>query len=187
VVPDAAQRRFTLEDYWAVELASPLRHEYVRGAIYAMAGGTPRHNEIAANVQHALRNALEDTGCRPVGSDQRIRTVEGEYTYADVSVFCGSIDVAPGPPPDTATNPVLLVEVLSGSTRAYDHGDKREMYQRIPSVRAIWLVEPDEPHVTVWTRTADGWTATTYDDRTAEVPALERSVSLADVYATALT
>jgi Uma2 family endonuclease len=183
----AAQRSFTLEDYWAVELASPLRHEYVSGAIYAMAGGTPRHNEIAANVQYALRRALEDTACRPVGADQRIRTLQGEYTYADVSVYCGRIDVAPSPPPDTATNPVLVVEVLSGSTRVYDHGEKREMYQRIPTVQAIWLVEPERPHVTVWSRTADGWTSSTYDRLDARIPTLGRTVPVADVYATALT
>ena len=184
---DAAQRRFTLDDYLAVELASPLRHEFIRGSVFAMAGGTPRHNEIAANIQYSMRRALEDTPCRPVGADQRIRVSESEYTYADVSVYCGKIEVAPGPPPDTATNPVVLVEVLSDSTRAYDHGDKLEMYQRIPSLQAIWLVEPESTRITVWTRDADGWVSREYAEVIAEVPLLDASVTVAAVYATTLT
>jgi len=183
-----AQRRYSLDDYWAIELASPVRHEYLHGAVYAMAGGTPRHNEIAANVQYALRQALEDTNCRPVGADQRIRVSDDEYTYADVSVFRGRIEVAPSPPPDTATNPMLIVEVLSDSTRGYDHGDKRELYQRLPSASAIWLVEPDEARVTVWSRTQDGgWESTEYVDETAELPVLDRTVRLGALYETKLT
>lgn len=184
---DAAQRSFTLEDYWAVELASPLRHEYVRGAIYAMAGGTPRHNEVAANVLYALRRALDDTPCRPVGADQRIRTAQGEYTYADVSVFCGRIEVASGNPPDTATNPALVVEVLSSSTRGYDHGEKRESYQGIPSLRAIWLVEPEASKLTVWTRTDAGWIPRDYTNETDVIPVLDRELLLSELYAVAIT
>ena len=183
----AAQRRYSLDDYWAIELASPVRHEYIHGAVYAMAGGTPRHNEIAANVQYALRRALDGTDCRPVGADQRIRVSEAEYTYADVSVFRGRIEVAPSPPPDTATNPVLIVEVLSDSTRAYDHGDKRELYRGLPSLRAIWLVEPEEVRVTVWTRTPDGWTSATHTDDATPLPALDHRVRLGELYETTLT
>lgn len=185
---DAAQRSFTLDDYWAIELASPLRHEYVRGAVYAMAGGTPRHNEVAANIQYALRRALDETPCRPVGADQRIKVTASEYTYADVSVYCGRIDVAPAPPPDTATNPALVVEVLSDSTRAYDHGDKRAMYQSIDSVEAIWLVEPQSLDVTIWTRTSSGeWTSQHYGSDADELPVLGHSIRMADIYATTLT
>lgn len=184
---DPAQRRFTLEDYWAVEACSPLRHEYVRGAIYAMAGGSPRHNEVASNVQFALRRAFEDTQCRPVGADPRIRVSEGEYTYADVTVYCGKIEVAPGNPPDTAVNPVVIVEVLSDSTRAYDHGDKREMYQRIATARSIWLVEPETKLVTVWNRTDEGWTSHEYREMRERIPVLDQEVAFADLYARTVT
>ena len=184
---DAAQRRFTLDDYLAVELASPVRHEFIRGSVFAMAGGTPRHNEIAANIQYAMRRALESSPCRPVGADQRIRVSESEYTYADVSVYCGKIQVAPSPPPDTATNPVVVVEVLSDSTRAYDHGDKLEMYRRIPGLQAIWLVEPDTTRITVWQREAGEWASRAYGIEDRELPLLDVGVSLADIYATTLT
>jgi Uma2 family endonuclease len=184
---DPAQRRFTVDDYWAVETSSPLRHEYVHGAIYAMAGGSPRHNEVAANVQFVLRRVLDDTPCRPVGADQRIRVSRGEYTYADVTVYRGRIEVAPENPPDTALNPAVIVEVLSDSTRGYDHGDKCEMYQRIPSARSIWLVEPETTLVTVWTRTDEGWISREYRDIDGSIPVLDRSVSISDLYTRTVT
>src|SRR5687768_1264221 len=130
----AGRRRFTLDDYWSVETMSPVRHEYVRGAIYAMAGGSARHNEVASNVHAALWTALQDGPCRPIGSDQRLRVAEDAYTYADVTVFCGRLDIAEGHPPDTATNPVVVVEVLSPSTREYDSTDKLALYQSMASV-----------------------------------------------------
>lgn len=182
-----AQRQFTLEDYWAVELGSPLRHEFLHGAIFAMAGGTARHNEVAANVQYALRVALDATRCRPVGPDQRLRVSETEYTYADVTVFCGLIDIAPAPPPDTATNPSLIVEVLSDSTRAYDHGEKLSMYQRMPSVQAIWLIEPERVHVTAWHRGDAGWDVRELVDPAGALDALGAAVPLHEVYARTLT
>lgn len=181
-----AQRSFTLDDYWAVEMSSPLRHEYVNGSIYAMAGGSPRDNEVAANILYALRRALDDTSCRPVGSDQRIRVSNREYTYADVTVYCGRIEIAPGPPPDTAVNPVVIVEVLSDSTRAYDHGDKRQMYQSMPSVQEIWLVEPDASAITVWRRHPTGWEHKAYREADTQMPVLGRSVSWSDIYAQTL-
>ena len=184
---DVAQRRYSLDDYMAIELASPVRHEFIGGAVFAMAGGTPRHNEIAANLLYAMRRALEHTPCRPMGADQRIRVSDIEYTYADVSVYCGAIEVGASPPPDTATNPVVLVEVLSDSTRAYDHGDKLAMYQQMPSLRSIWLVEPDTTRITVWQREAGEWASRAYGIEDRELPLLDVGVSLADIYATTLT
>lgn len=184
---NAALRAFTLEDYWAVELESPLRHEYFDGVIYAMAGGKPRHNEVAANVQYALRRGLEGTPWRPIGADQRLKVADGKYTYADLSVFCGRIEVAPGPPPDTATNPVLVVEVLSDATRTYDLGDKREKYQAVASVDEIWLIEPERTWVKVLRRTSGGWTEDVYEDPGAALTYRGAAVALADVYAKTVT
>jgi Uma2 family endonuclease len=149
-------RRFTLDDYWDVERGSAVKHEFLHGAIYVMAGARPRHNELCANTQAALWNALQASPCRPLGSDQRIAVSADEYTYADLSVFCGSVETAPGPPPGSATNPVALVEVLSDSTREYDQGEKLEMYLRIRSLRTVLLIEPDEVRVTVWSREETG-------------------------------
>lgn len=182
-----APRAFTLEDYEAVEMASVVRHEYLHGTIYAMAGGTPRHNEIASNIHLALGVALRDTSCHPIGADQRIRVSEAEYTYADVSVFCEPIVVAPGPPPDTATNPIVLVEVLSGSTRTYDLSEKLEMYQRMPSVREILLVEPEESRVVRWFRGESGWSSEAVTDLDGEVAVLGRQLAMEEIYARRVT
>lgn len=183
----SAQRRFTVEDYWGVEASSPVRHEYLYGAIYAMAGGSPRHNEVASNIQAALWNALRDTDCRPVGADQRIRVSDAEYTYADVTVYCGRIQTAPGNPPDTATNPVVVVEVLSAATRDYDRGDKCEMYRGVASVREILLVEPKACHVTQWSRSGETWSVCDHTDSGEVLTVLKRSISMVDIYARTLT
>src|SRR5688500_6312110 len=130
--------RFALDDYFALERATGHKHEYVDGLVLAMAGGTPRHNAISANVLRALGNRLDGSPCVTLTPDQRIRTPDGLYTYADGSVFCGEIAVGPDA---TAENPTVLVEVLSDSTREYDRGEKLERYREIPSLRHVILVE----------------------------------------------
>ena len=87
-------------------------------------------------------------------SSQRIATADGLYTYADGTVFCGKLKTGPG---QTATNPVVVVEVLSPSTTAYDRGEKLVRYQTIQSLQHVVLVEQDAVDVEVWSRTADGW------------------------------
>lgn len=147
-------RGYSLDEYLTIDAASRERHEFWQGAILAMAGGSPRHNLITANVTAALVTRLRGKGCRAYSADQRIRTPEGLYSYADVSVFCGEVELAPGLEP-TALNPALLGEVLSPSTRAYDRGEKRELYQEIASLRDLLLVEQHEPVVEHWFRAGD--------------------------------
>lgn len=90
-----------------------------------------------------------------MGADQRIASADGLYTYADASVFFGALEVGEEP---TATNPVVLVEVLSDSTRSDDRGEKLDRYRTIPSLQQVVLVEPDAPDVETWTRGPTGWT-----------------------------
>lgn len=152
--PRPLRRDYTLGDYWAIEDASPQKHEYYAGDILVMAGGTPRHNELTVTVGALLHAALRGGPCRVLSSDQRILTPDGLYTYADVSVYCGGVQLSPDARP-CAVNPAVIVEVLSPSTRAYDRGDKREMYLAIPSLGDLLLVEPDEPLVEHWRRAGD--------------------------------
>jgi Uma2 family endonuclease len=145
------QRHYTLDDYFAVEETSLVKHEYCDGQIFAMAGASLDHNHIAANVLMLLRTALRDTGCSAFGSDLRIATYSGLYTYPDVSVICGRPLLVTGRP-DTAQNPVLLVEVLSDATRDYDRGDKLAAYRIIPSLREVLLVDQSTVAVESWRR-----------------------------------
>jgi Uma2 family endonuclease len=142
--------------YLAAERTSETRHEYVDGVVHAMAGGTPEHAALAAAVARALGNALDGKPCRVFSSDLRVRVVEtGLATYPDVSVICGHLDVDVEDP-DAAVNPIVLVEVLSDSSEAFDRGAKAAHYRRIPSLREYVLVSHSERRIEVHRRNASG-------------------------------
>jgi Uma2 family endonuclease len=138
-VSHKSQRHYTVDDYFTVEEMSEVRHEYFNGEIFAMAGASLQHNEIAANVLSEFRAALRDTNCGVYGSDLRILTPTGLYTYPDISVICGQVQLEPNRP-DTAVNPVIIVEVLSQATEEYDRGDKFTLYKSIPNFQHYILI-----------------------------------------------
>ena len=154
------QRHYTIDDYFLAEESSPLRHEYFRGEIFVMAGGTPEHNTIALNVAAAFHSALTGSPCRAFGSDQRIANPSGLYTYPDVSIVCGPLQLTSERLP-SILNPVVLVEVLSDSTRDYDRGEKFDLYASIPTFRDYLLVEPARVHIEHRSRAAtnEEWTS----------------------------
>ncbi len=148
---------FTLDAYLEREERSEDKHEFWNGQVFAMAGGSPRHNYLAQRFQQLVANQLEGDPCGTLSSDQRIVTPEGLYTYADGSVFCEPMDMGPG---QAATNPTVLVEVLSPSTQAYDRTEKLARYQAIPSLRHVVLIEQDGRDVEVWSRDEARWSRT---------------------------
>ena len=151
-----SQRHYGVDDYFRVEEMSDVKHEYYNGAIFAMAGASLRHNEIAANVLAEFRNSLRETDCGVYGSDLRIHTPSGLYTYPDVSVVCGRVELVPNRS-DTATNPIILVEVLE-ATQDYDRGEKFALYKTIPSLRHYILISHSTTLVEHFERTAlDEW------------------------------
>lgn len=167
-------RRYTLDEYFTFEEASATKHEYRDGEIVAMSGASLPHNAIAVNVVVALQTALRGTGCRAFGSDLRIATPGRLYTYPDVSVVCGPPVLVPDRP-DTVTNPMLLVEVLSDATRTYDRGPKLTAYQEIPTLREVLLIEQGQVGVVRWQRVASpAWTS---DDH----PSIDDTIALASV------
>jgi Uma2 family endonuclease len=181
-MPVARHHRLTLADYFAAERASTSRHEFADGEIWLMAGGAPRHNYVETRVLGALDRLLAGGPCFAMTSNQRISTADGLYTYADGSVFCGSLELGEE---QTATNPIVLVEVLSDATRVYDRGEKLERYRTIPSLRHILLIEVDAPDVEVWTRGDDGgWTRTVHVSRSdvVRLGAIGVELPVAEVY-----
>lgn len=153
---ELAPSRMTYEEYLAAERSSEVKHEYLRGDVYAMAGGTPTHAGLAMAIGVALSNALSGRPCRVFGSDLRVRVEATDLsTYPDVTVICGSFQRSEIDR-DAATNPVLIVEVLSDSTEAYDRGEKFAHYRRIPSLRAYVLVSQREPRLEAYTKNAEG-------------------------------
>jgi Uma2 family endonuclease len=159
-VTQAARQLYSFRDYLDLEEMSPaVKHEFLDGAVWAMAGGTPDHAAIAANVIVLLRAGLGGRRGRVFTSDLRVRVKKtGLSTYPDVSIVCGALELDPDDPKGhTVTNPTVLVEVLSPSTEDYDAGEKRQHYQDIPSAREIVLVAHDARRVDVWRRTGDTW------------------------------
>src|SRR5438477_385553 len=100
-------RHYSLDDYFVVEEMSQIKHEYYDGHIFAMAGASLAHNHIAVNLLVSLHPVLIGRGCRAFGSDLRIQTPAGLWTYPDLSVVCGTPELISGRP-DTVTNPILL-------------------------------------------------------------------------------
>jgi len=146
----------TYAEYLGLEASSNVKHEFLGGQIYAMAGGTPEHAALAAAVSGLLFGQLRGGACRAYDSDLRVRTPSGLATYPDVTVICGpsqrdEVD------PQAVTNPALIVEVLSRSTEDYDSGDKFEHYKTLRSLRQYVLVSHRERAIEVWTREDAAW------------------------------
>jgi Uma2 family endonuclease len=144
-----------IEDYLGGELVSEIKHEYLGGEIHAMAGATNRHNEVATNVTTALAASLRGRRCRAFNSDTKIRIElprQTRFYYPDAMVVCEQND-------DTEQwqdRPVVVVEVLSDSTRRADLSEKRDAYLAIPSLMVLICIEPDQPAAIVHRRGATG-------------------------------
>jgi Uma2 family endonuclease len=150
------EHRYSEEEYLAIERASDTKNEYLDGIIYAMGGASPAHVQIVGNVAGELRSRLRDTPCVVYSTDLRVRvTRDGLYAYPDVLVVCGEPEFVDGDL-DTLTNPLLIVEVLSDSTKNYDRGEKFERYRANPGFREYVLIAQDKIHVERYVRQADG-------------------------------
>lgn len=137
----AIQTPISREDYLKLEEVSPEKHEFYQGQVFAMAGGTFQHARIGLNVTTELAVRLRGKPCQPMNSDMRITTPSGLNTYPDASVYCGKPELTDSN--KTLLNPVLIVEVLSPSTRSYDRGDKFHHYRSIPSLRDYLLIDSE--------------------------------------------
>ena len=179
--------RYEWADYLALEASSNVKHEFLDGQIYAMAGGTPEHAALAAAMVGILFAQLRAGRCRVHDSDLRVRGLEtGLATYPDATVVCGPLERDPEDQ-NAVTNPTLIVEVLSRGTEEYDRGDKFEHYKRMPSLRQYVLVSYREHAIEVWTRDqADAWTrAVAHEGDAAHLTAVGAQVDVHELYAAA--
>lgn len=152
----SAKKKYTVEEYIELLKNSDERFEYFDGEIVSMAGGKFPHNSIGANVVSSISFLLRDRACRTLGADQAIKTVKAPpFRYPDASVVCGEPVVEDIRGVDVLLNPLLIVEVLSKSTEAYDHGEKFIAYQAIESFREYLLISQDRPQVTRYLRQPD--------------------------------
>ena len=174
----------SVDDYLAGELTSPVKHEFLGGMVYAMAGARNVHNDIAGNIFGALYSQLKGRRCKPCNSDTKIRVRlpnQVRFYYPDASVVC-----RPNPPNDSFQDePVVIFEVLSRGTQRLDSGEKKDAYLTIPSLNTYVLVETDSPVVVVYRRTEQGFIRETYDtvDTVLSLPEIEAELPLAEIYA----
>jgi Uma2 family endonuclease len=146
-----------VEEYLAGEKMSDVRHEYVAGAVYAMAGASGLHNLLALAFAARLRDHLRSSPCRTFMSDMKVRVRDAFY-YPDIVVVCGTLDTGAY----YQTAPTLVVEILSESTEARDRLEKRLAYQSLESLKEYVLVTQDKMQVEVYRRIEDGWQLETY-------------------------
>jgi Uma2 family endonuclease len=185
VVGHAARQRFDFVEYVMLEEMAAVKHEYLDGNVWAMAGGSPEHARVQVNVSALLSRQLAGRPCSVYSSDLRIRVkATGLGTYPDVTVVCGALELDPEDPKQhTVVNPSLVVEVLSPSTEDYDRGEKLDQLKRIESLNGVVLVAHDERRVEVWTREGDSWIVRTYrDDDVAWIHPLGCELPLPAVY-----
>lgn len=170
----------SVEDYLRHEEASAVKHEYVAGEVFAMAGSSKRHNEIAVNLATRLKGPAREAGCRVYVSDVKLRAAEDTIYYPDLMVVCA----ARGEDPLVEDAPCLVVEVLSPSTETVDRREKALVYKRMPSLRGYLIVHQDRRRVERHGR--DESSAWRYADLVGEgrvlVPCPEVAIDLDEIY-----
>ncbi|MFN6502354.1 MAG: Uma2 family endonuclease [Nostoc sp. DedQUE01] len=179
------QRQYSPAEYLELEVISEYRNEYIDGQIIPMAGGTPNHNQIAGNFYAALNFALKRQPYRVFVAEQRLWIPKKRiHTYPDVMVVAGSLEFAQGRT-DTISNPSIIAEVLSKSTRSYDIDEKFAAYRSIPSFQEYILIDQYKKHVDQYYKTdAKKWIFSEYedDDSALILSSIEFQISLSDIY-----
>jgi Uma2 family endonuclease len=177
------QSHLSVADYLAGELTSDVKHEYLGGAVYAMAGAANTHNLVAVNIISGFRQRLRGHQCRTFNSDTKLRIklpTHLRFYYPDAMVVCRL-----NPGHETFQDePSIVVEVLSPATRRIDEGEKREAYVTIPSLEAYLLVETGEARVTVWRRGESGFVPEVHSGMSGVIhfPWLGIELPLAEIY-----
>lgn len=189
-----SQPLYSIEEYLALERASEQRHEYIDGCIYAMAGESPVHGDICANLGGELHARLKGTDCRVRSKDTKVhsgptprhpRTTEGFFSYPDLVVICGEPKYH-DEFRDVVLNPTVIIEVLSKSTESFDRGEKFHRYQAWnPTLTDYLLVSQTAPIIEHFSRQADGsWSYKIYQglERDLIIESIGCELRLADVY-----
>ncbi|MBI2569016.1 MAG: Uma2 family endonuclease [Candidatus Schekmanbacteria bacterium] len=144
---EPATRRLSYSEYLDLERDTDMRHEFLDGAAWAMSSGTPRHSAIKSNLLGILFGALRGSPCRPYDSDLKVRVVDSGFaTYPDLTIICGPLEPH-AEDRNAATNPTVLIEVLSKHTEAWDRGGKFLEVRHIATLRHYLLVSQDTRRV----------------------------------------
>lgn len=175
-------RNYPIREYFIAELMSTARHEYFDGEIFVIGGESIDHATICSNLVVLFHDSLRGGSCQAFSSGMRIRTPSGLYTYPDASIVCGLADVTRFEDTETIGNPVVLVEVLSDSTRDYDRGLKFDLYRSITSLRDYLLVEQSRMEIEHRCLTNGEWLSRTVTEGTLRLTGVELDLPLSLVY-----
>ncbi|MFS8118358.1 MAG: Uma2 family endonuclease [Microcoleus sp.] len=185
MIAQVETKTYTADEYLELEINSEERHEFINGEIILMAGGTPNHSEITSILNSVLRVSLKGKPYSIFSSDQRLWVPQfNNYTYPDVMVVARPIELQSGRT-DTITNPVLIAEVLSKSTKAYDRDEKFAAYRSIPTFQEYLLIDQYRLQVQQYSKTdANKWIFSEYScagDRVS-LTSMPVEFSVADLY-----
>jgi len=173
------------DEYLAAERLAAEKHEYYRGEVFAMSGATLKHNITIKNLNTVVLPFLKGKGCDMFGSDLRIHIPENTlYTYPDFSIICGKPELT-DKEMDTITNPSVVIEILSKSTRDYDRGTKFNLYRSIKTLKEYILVDSTGVSVEIFTRQQDErWILSEYKNLLEyfTITTIDLKILLADVY-----
>jgi len=177
--------RLTAEEYLAIERQAQHKSEYFSERMVMMAGASRKHNQIVSNILAELYIQIKLRSCSVYANDIRVSVPKmAVYTYPDVVVTCGEEEFADGNV-DTLLNPIVIIEVLSKSTEAYDRGRKFEYYQQIPSLMTYVLVSQEPYKIEVYVRQTENlwlYSATTHREGVVTLEAIKCELLLQDVY-----
>jgi len=177
--------RMTEVEYLAFERASKIKHEFINGDVYAMAGASWEHNQIFTATIASLFAQLRGQPCTANPSDQRIKVMETNFmAYSDISVICGE-PIFAGNEYDTIINASVIIEILSASTEGYDRGVKFQNYRNMLTLQEYILISQDKPRIEGYTRQDNGkWllTDTIGLESIHQIAAINCQLALTDVY-----
>lgn len=179
-------KHFTEKEYLEIERLALDKHEFYKGEIFAMSGASIPHNMIAMNCYVDLGTKLKGKNCKPFGSDLRIHIPKNTlYTYPDISIVCGDIETTDDKF-DTVTNPSVIIEILSESTKNYDKGGKFTLYREIDSLQEYILIDSERIMIEKFTRNLDNsWQLNEYKaiEQNFRITTVAIEMNLSDIYA----
>ncbi|UKT64798.1 Uma2 family endonuclease [Pedobacter mucosus] len=179
------KKRYTIQEYLEMEKASPEKHEYFQGEIFAMAGAGNNHNEIFSNTFLEIGNKLKGKPCRQYGGDKRMNIPENTlFTYPDISVYCDEIKHLEEDE-DTSLKPTIIIEILSTSTKDYDRGNKFKLYRDIPSLKEYILIDSESVSVEAfYVNEKQNWELKEYKElsNSLKLVSMGFEIELTDIY-----
>jgi len=182
MIINPSDERISHENYLEGEKISPIRHEYIRGEVYAMVGGSDAHETIAGNLFALIKNLVRGSSCRAYMNNMKVRIETADvYYYPDIMVTCDSRDRNNG---CFKQYPSLIIEVLSPSTEAFKRGNKFADYRQIETLQEYVLISQNKINIECFRRNSDGrWELFTYQPQeTLQLESINFSCSVSEIY-----